>query len=318
VVASKPDPSDTTTLITVNVSTFGFVATTTGTATTTTTTGTTGTTGVFNGAFAGGIPGTGLGFGQRVYYTIEGLYLQPATYSTGNDNTGINPGTGSTGNTTGNTSTNTNTNGGTTNGTTNGSTGGTTNTSGGNQNTNTNTNTSGTTTTGHSATFQLTSLRNTNTITYIVPVAPTASSVTSTGSANVNITVPATAGANDYVLQISSDPGFKSNVKTYHAAAGAYNVPNPQTNPNQEGATAGTISVAAGTAVVFNNINLTTDFPGSSNLFYQVGARNSADNGQSNYSNSYVYSDPLSLGLTGAALRPSIESINALHHRGRF
>jgi hypothetical protein len=328
IVASKPDPSDSTTLVTLAVSTFGIVAgtTTTGTTGTTTgttgtTTGTTGTTSV-NSAFAGGIPGTGLGFGQRVSYAIEGLYIQPSTFSTGNDNTGLNPGTGSTGTSTNgntNTSGNTNTNGnsGGNNGNTNGSTGGTTNTSG----TNTNSNTSGTTTTGHGETFQLTSLRTTNTITYIVPVALSATSVTSTGSANVNITVPATAGANDYILEISSDPGFQSNVKSYHAAPGAYNVlvtPSPAFpfgNPNQEG---GNISTATGTAVVFNNIDLTTDFSGSTSLFYKVGARNSADNGQSNYSNGYVYSDPLSLGLTGAALRPSLEQLNAFHKRGRF
>ena len=313
IVASKPDPSDSTTIVTIDVTTSGIVTTATGTTTT-------GTTGGINGAFVDGIPGTGLGFGQRVSYSIEGLYLQPATFSTGNGNdTGLNPGTGtssSTGTagtaTTGTATTGTGTTG--TGGTTNGATGGTTNTSG------TSTNTSGSSPiTGHSETFQLTSLRTTNTITYIVPVAPTASSVTSTGSANVNVTVPATAGANDYVLQISTDPGFQSNVKTYHAAAGAYNVPSPQTNPNQEGATAGTISVAAGTAVVFNNINLNTDFPGTTSLYYRVGARNSADNGQSNYGNGYVFSDPLLLGLGGAALRDFISESSAFKaHRHGF
>ncbi len=310
IVASKPDPSDSTTLDTLTSTTFGLTATTT-------TTGTTGTTGgVVTSAFANGIPGTGLGFGQRVYYSVEGLYLQPSTLNTGSTTgTGINPGTGTTGTTgngTTNTGTTTSTNTGT-GGTTNGAGSGTTNTSG-----NTNTN-NGNPVTGHYATFQLTSLRNTNTITYIVPVAPTASSVTSTGAANVNVTVPATAGANDYILQISSDLNFSTNTKTYHAAIGAYNVPNPQTNPNQEGATAGTISVASGTAVVFNNINLNTDFPGSGTLFYRVGARNSADNGQSNYGNSYVFSDPVNLGLTGAAsLKSSIDKLRTVPHRGRF
>lgn len=313
IVASKPDPTDSTTLVTLVVPATGIVFGATGTAGTA---GTAGTTGGFNGTFAGGIPGTGLGFGQRVSYSIEALYLQPATFNTGSgSSTGLNPGTGTNSNTA---TTGTGTGGtagtGGTGGTTNGATGGTTNTSGGN----TNTNTSGTTITGHSETFQLTSRRSTNTITYIVPVAPTAGSVTSTGSANVNVTVPTTAGANDYILQISADPGFQSNVQTFHAASGAYNVPSPQTNPNQEGATAGTISVAAGTAVVFNNINLNTDFPGNNSLFYRIGARNSADNGQSNYSNSYIYSDPLSLGLTGASLRSSISQLDSIHHRGRF
>ena len=287
VAASKPDPSNSTFLVTLSISTAGILT----------------TTGV-GGIYFGGIPGTGLGFGQRVSYAIEGLYIQPSTFSTGTGTGVPNPGTNNS--TIGNTNTNS---GG---GTTNGATGGTTNTSGGNQNTNTNTNTSGTTITGHSQTFQLTSLRNTNSITYIVPVAPNGTSVTSTGSANVNVTVPATAGANDYILEISSDPSFQSNTRTFKAASGAYNVPNPQTNPNQEGSTAGTISVAAGTAVVFNNINLNTDFPGSTSLFYRVGARNSADN------SAYVYSDPLSLGLTGAGRRSSISEMEILHHRGRF
>ena len=252
---------------------------------------------------ARGLVQGGLGFGQRVSYTVEGLYIQPATFSTGVPN----PGTGTTN---GNTNTNTSTATGTTTTTTTGSSTGTTNTAG--TGTSTNTNTSGTTTTGHGETFQLTGQRTTNTITYIVPVAPTGNSVTSTGSANVNITVPATAGANDYILQISTDPGFSSNTRTYRAAAGAYNVPNPQTNPNQEGATAGTISVAAGNAVVFNNINLTTDFAGSTSLFYRIGARNSADN------SAYVYSDPLSLGLTGASIRSSISQLDTIQHRKRF
>jgi len=312
IVATKPDPINSTNATTIDVTTFGLINGT-GTAGTA---GTAGTTGGLFGAFINGVPGTGLGFGQRVSYSIEGLYLQPATFSTGTgSSTGLNPGTGINSNTNSTGTTNGTTNGGTTNG----ATGGTTNTSGGNQNSNTNTNTSGTTITGHSATFQLTSLRTTNTITYIVPVAPTASSVTSTGSANVNVTVPATAGANDYILQISSDPGFQSSVKTFNAAIGAYNVPNPQANPNQEGATAGTISVAAGTAVVFNNINLNTLFPGSSSLYYRVGARNSADNGQSNYGNGYVFSDPLLLGLTGQGLRSAISQSDAFKkRRGRF
>lgn len=293
VTASKPDPADSTFLVTLAISTAGIIN----------------TTGV-GGIYFGGIPGTGLGFGQRVSYAIEGLFIQPATFSTGTGTSVPNPGTNNS--TIGNTNTNGNQNTNSGGGTTNGATGGTTNTSGGNQNTNTNTNTSGSTITGHAQTYQLTSLRNTNTITYIVPVAPNGTSVTSTGSANVNVTVPATAGANDYILQISTDPSFQSNTKTFRAASGAYNVPNPQGNPNQEGSTAGTISVAAGTAVVFNNINLNTSFPGSSSLFYRVGARNSADN------SAYVYSDPLSLGLTGAGRRSSLSELESIHRRGRF
>ena len=309
VTASKPDPSNSDTLVTLAFSTFGIVTSTTGTAGTA---GTTGTTGTINPAFLLGVPGTGLGFGQRVSYAIEGLYIQPSTIIPGN----INPGTGT--NTTSNTNTNGgngNTNGGGTTGgggTTNGGGTGTTNTSSSNTNTN---GTTVTDTTGHGETFQLTARRQTNTITYIVPVAPSASSVTSTGSSNVNITVPTTAGANDYILQISPDVGFHSNVQTFNAASGAYTVPNPQTNPNQFGST--TISVATGTAVAFNNINLNTAFPGGGSLFYRIGARNSLDNGQPHFSNPYVYSDPLALGLSGASLRSNIRSLDTVRHRGR-
>ena len=302
VTASKPDLLNSSQLDTFTLSTLNIAATATGAT----------------AQYFGGIPGTGLNFGQRVSYRVEGLYIQPATYSTGTTTgtTGINPGTGVTGtiNTNGTNGTaGTNGSTATTGGTTN--TGGNTNTSG---NTNTNTNSGGLQ--GHQETFQLTSLRNTNTITYIEPTAP--ATITSTGSANVNVTVPATAGANDYELQISSDPGFGSNVRTYKAPGGAYQVAATSTaainaNPNQFGVN---VSAATGTAVVFNNINLTTDFPGSASLFYRVGARNSADNGQSNFSNDYIFSNPLPLptGLNGAALRPSIQQGIEMHHRGRF
>ena len=71
---------------------------------------------------------------------------------------------------------------------------------------------------------------------------------------------------------------------------------------------------------MFNNINLTTDFPGSNALFYRVGARNSADNGQSNFGNPYIFSNPLSLpnGLNGASLRSNIRSGILIRQRGRF
>ncbi len=311
VVATKPDPSNNINFLQIAITTLNLTTTTTGSA----------------AAFINGIPGTGLNFGQRVSYAVEGLYIQPATYSTGTttNSTGINPGTGNTSSTNTNTSTSTST--ATTTGTT-GTTGTTTGTSTGTTNTSGSTNTSGNTTglQGHAQTYQLTSLRNSNFITYIEPVAISQSDVTSTGSANVNITVPATAGANDYELQISSDPGFSSNTRTYKAPAGAYAIGtttvDPITgtlnNPNQFGQT--NISVATGTAVVFNNINLTTDFPGSTTLFFRVGARNSADNGQSNFSNDYIFDNPLSLpsGLSGASLRSSIQQGVQIQHRGRF
>ena len=310
VTASKPDPTNTSVLVTFTLSTLGVTTATTGAA----------------ASYYGGIPGTGLNFGQRVSYQVEGLYIQPATYSTGTTgSTGINPGTGNSGTSTYGT---TNSGGGTTNtggggGTTNtGGGGGTTNTGGGTTNSGGGTSTSGNTTSlqGHQQTFQLTSLRTTNTITYIEPT--TAATITSTGAANVNVTVPVTAGANDYILQISQDSGFNSGVRTYHAPPGAYNVAATSqaainANPNQFGVN---VSAATGTAVVFNNINLTTDFPGSNALFYRVGARNSADNGQSNFGNPYIFSNPLSLpsGLNGASLRSNIRNGILIRPRGRF
>ena len=154
-------------------------------------------------------------------------------------------------------------------------------------------------------------------MTYIEPVHPFGNSVTGTGATNVNVTVPATRGANDYQLQISTDPGFSS-FRTYNAAPGAYTA--SLLDPTNQGAGSVTgISVASGTAVVFNNINLTTDFPSGTSFFYRVGARNSADSGQDGFDNPYVYSDPLTLNITGAtgAIRPSILRGGNIPHRSR-
>lgn len=299
ITASKPDPSDSGTLIVVTGGGLGFVPVT-GTGTAGTGTGTnTGTTVLT----AAPIPGTGLQFGQRVFYQVEGLYTQPATFNSGNTGVSINPGTtGNNGQNTANTGT-AGTGGG-------GGNGGTANTGGNTAGTGTSgTNTTGTSQQGHSETFQLTGRRSTNYITYIEPVLPAANAVTGTGATNINVTVPATRGANDYILQISTDPGF-SNTHTYSAAPGAYNA--PVTNPTNYGVP---ISTLNGTAVVFNNINLTTDFPNGTVFFYRVGARNSADNGQAGFTNPYVFSDPLALtltGATGAALRS-----NSLLQRNR-
>ena len=257
-----------------------------------------------------GITGTGLTFGQRVNYAIEGLYIQPATFSSGT----INPGTsGNNGSNTNNNGTNTNNNNNNNGGNNGGNNG--TNTSGQNtsgQNTS-GQNTSGQNTSGdttqHGQTYQLTGLRYTNYITYIEPVFPTGNAVTGTGLNNVNVTVPATRGANDYILQVSTDAGFV-NSRTYTAIAGAYSNTTPD-NPTNQGVSP--INAANSNAVIFNNINLTTDFPNGTVFFYRIGARDSTNNGQSGFSNPYIYNDPLPLTISGVAsgnllsrLRPSV------------
>jgi len=297
ITASKPDPSDSQTLVTLTSS--GQFLTGTGVINTGTTGNGTGTT--TTGVFQQQIPGTGLQFGQRVSYQVEGLYIQPSTLNSGNTGTTTNPGTGGINNN----NNNNNTGGGGGGGV-------------GGQNTSTNgANTSGNQTFGHSETFQLTGRRSTNTITYIEPVHPFGNSVTGTGATNVNVTVPSTRGANDYILQISTDPGF-SNSRTFVAAPGAYNA--TASDPTNQGAGSATgISTTNGTAVVFNNINLTTDFPNGTIFFYRVGARNSADNGQNGFDNPYVFSDPLTLNITGAtpALRGRLFEGNLFHGRHR-
>jgi len=139
-------------------------------------------------------------------------------------------------------------------------------------------------TSGHSATYQLTGRRNTNTVTLIEPVTPSAGAVTGTGANNLNVTVPATRGADDYILQVSTDTSF-SNAVTYHAVSGSYANTATAVNPTQ------------GSPVVFNNINVTTAFPNGTTFFYRIGARDPA-NGGSTDTNPYIFSDPLSLIVT--------------------
>ncbi len=271
IAASKPAPSDSSTLVTISDIPTAVTA---------------------GGVTSfGTIPGTGLQFGQRVSYSVEGLYVQPSTFI---NSGGINPGTSGTA---GSTNTNNNNNGGQNN-----------NNGGQNNNTGTTTGTS-----GHGITYQLTGQRTTNPVTLIEPVHPLGNSVTGTSLSNVNVTVPSTRGGNDYILQISTDPGF-SNVQTYSAAPGAYSA--SPTNPTNQGVT---LSTATGSAVVFNNINLTTAFPNGTVFFYRVGARDSA-NGTDN--NPYIFSDPLALILNGNAgvsgLVRALRSGAAARHRSRF
>ena len=259
VVASKPDLTDSATLVSVTVT--GPLSTPTNPT--------------------GGLPNTGLQFGQRVSYTVEGLYLQPATFNSGS----INPGTSSGGSTNTNTNGNNNNNGGQNNGGQNN--GGQNN--GGQNNGGQNTsgqNTSGTTN-GHGQTYQLTGRRNTNSVTLIEPVHPSAGAVQGTGNNNINVSVPATRGADDYIIQVSTNVGFTDAV-TFKSVPGSYANTASQFTPTQ------------GSPVVFNNINLTTAFPNGTFFFYRIGARDPANGGDTG-SNPYIFSDPLSLAFSSGA-----------------
>ena len=258
--ASKPNITDNTQLLTVTASTVGTTATTTTTGTIT---------------LGQPIPGTGLNLGQRVFYSVEGLYLQPATTGTGILNPGTNNGS--------NNSNNNNNNGN--------------NNNNNNNNGNNNNNNTGNSF-GHNQTYQLTGLRSTNYITLIEPVTPAANAATGTGLNNVNFTIPATRGGTDYVLEISADPGF-ANARRFAPQAGSYNA--PVTNPTNYGLT---VSAATGTAVIFNNIDLTTAFPNAIQFFYRVGARDLL-NGSSENDNPYIFNDPLPVNLNGGATATS-------------
>ena len=260
--ASKPDLTDNTQLLTVAASTVG-------TAATTTTTG--------NITIGQPIAGTGLTFGQRVFYSVEGLYIQPATTGTGT----LNPGTNNGNNT--NNNNNNNTNGNNNNNSSNNNNTGTNSNNNNTNNSNNNNNTSGF---GHDQTYQLTGLRNTNYVTLIEPVTPAADAANSTGLNNVNFTIPATRGGTDYVLEISTDPGF-ANARRYKPQPGSYTA--PASNPTNFGVK---ISTQSNTVVIFNNINLTTDFPNGTQFFYRVGARDIL-NGSSEGDNPYIFNDPL-------------------------
>lgn len=277
ITASKPNITDSTQLLTVTASTVVAAATTTGIVT-----------------LGQPLPGTGLNLGQRVFYQVEGLYIQPATTGTGILNPGTNGnnngGNNNNNNNNGGNNNNNNNNGGNNNNNNNNNGGNNNNNNGGNNGNNNNTGTSF----GHQQTYQLTGLRQTNYITLIEPVTPSANAATGTGLNNVNFTIPATRGGTDYVLEISTDPGF-ANPKRYAPQAGSYNA--PITNPTNFGIT---VSAATGTAVIFNNIDLTTAFPNASQFFYRIGARDLL-NGGSEGDNPYIFNDPLPVNLNGGA-----------------
>ena len=121
-------------------------------------------------------------------------------------------------------------------------------------------------------------------MTLIEPVQPAANAVAGTGVNNINVSVPATRGADDYILQVSTNPSF-SDAVSFKSVSGSYANTATPSNPTQ------------GAPVIFNNINLTTTFPNGTIFFYRIGARDPANGGDTG-SNPYVFSDPLPLAAS--------------------
>lgn len=245
-------------------------------------------------ALVGVVPGTGLIVGNRYQYSIEALYIQPAT--TGGS--GQNPGTGNTG-------------GGNTGGGNTGGGGGGGNTAGGGGGGGGNTggggggNTGGGGSSGHGQTFQLTGRRQTNFITYIQPVklvpatgTPGLPTVNVTGLNNINTSnVRSTRGADDYILEVSSDLGFRNKRVFRPSSTGPYTAPiaKPREGPPLQ-------------FNIQNNTDLQNTFRNVSTLFFRIGARDSRNgSGTEGAPNPYIYSDPVaenvaSGGATGQAV----------------
>ncbi len=241
----------------------------------------------------GYLVGTGIpSVGAHLQYFIEGLYVQPATNGGSPQNPGApgNTGTSSTG---GN--------------------GGTSGTSG---------NTSGNTTgnTGHASTFQLTGRTPTNFITYVEPVYlsttgdPVAAMNTgltgynafsvSTGPDNIVINVhstPAVGSGLEYVLELADNLGF-TNKK----------VLTPQQTGGSTGPYLGALESAPQTSgplvtwFLRNNgsnqdYRVNTLFSGFSTgrqVFARIGTRD-PQNGSSQDTNPFIYSDPVQVPTNG-------------------
>lgn len=226
------------------------------------TAGTAGTTGAtlvtFTTTPAGGVfPGTGIPdslVGTRFQYFIQGLWLSQGTGTTTTTTTGGGTaGTAGTGGTAGGTSV--------------------------------------------APAYFLTSRNGTNFLTYIEPVillptidteggaGPVFKGFSAAGPTVVNCNVPATRGANDYILQISLDPAFKTNVKTFR----------PLNTPQPFSATQQAPQLGANVQMLVNE-NLDSDFGLPSNtsavLFARIGVRDSS-NGTSN--NPYVFDDEITI-----------------------
>jgi hypothetical protein len=140
---------------------------------------------------------------------------------------------------------------------------------------------------------QLTGLTATNFVTYVEPVLLSADSTqtyysfaASTSPDNVVVNVASTRGANDYILEIATDPGFGQRVRLTPDTSGPY--------------VAAPATPRSGNPVIWylqtgtRNESLRQRFPNATQLFARVGARDSS-NGPSETTNPYILSDPVQI-----------------------
>jgi hypothetical protein len=131
--------------------------------------------------------------------------------------------------------------------------------------------------------FRNTGRTPTNFVTFIEPVLLVDTSVTNPSASNFVVTVPATRGANEYVLEMSTSALFGgAKVLEKKSFFDLSILPN---NPRH------------GKDVVFSAVDLTKQFPGASQVFVRVGARD-IQNGSGTRLNPYVYSDVIAVDVT--------------------
>lgn len=238
-------------------------------------------------ADAAGIPGTGIPqVGDRFFYYIEGLYSQLTISNSTNNSNNNNSNNGNTNNT--------NNSGGTNN----------SNNSGGQSQT---------------TNYYLTGRSATNYVTYLEPVEFNEDITggwfaTSTSPDNVIVTVPSSRSADDYVLDLSADPAFKSGVhRLAPDSSGPYNA--TASNPRNGNPVSWYLQTGSKSG------SLRQLFPNATQVFARIGCRDSR-NGSDQGSNPYIFTDtasvpsnlvPASGGVGGPPAAPSARA----HHSGR-
>ncbi len=161
--------------------------------------------------------------------------------------------------------------------------------------------------------YQLTGRTPTNFVTYIEPVLLQQGDATSgvggsfassTSPDNTIVSVPSTRSANDYVLELATDPGFGSKTRLTPDSSGPY--------------VAAVATPRSGNPVIWylqtgsRNESLRERFPNASALYARIGCRDTR-NGSSEGTNPYIYSDPVGVpsalvpnsGVSGPPSAPS-------------